>query len=190
MQLFNGGNFLRFTSVNDTVGASLLSAIYSEIFGNPSETSATVSLKSFSARYFGLLTAVNYAAEDRNEAIVSSEIGLYDHSKRVFVKRIWKNITGGEIIAVKVLETRTALIEGSSSQQPLPPIEHKLLYSADLHGRNTLFQHIWNQSSEDAELYASKKDNPDGHKNYPSLRVLTFNIWHNNPANWVYPDLQ
>ena len=181
---------MRFTSVNDTVGPSLLSVIQSELFGNPSEKSATFSLKSLSARYFGLLTAVNYATEDRYEAIVSSEIGLYDHSKRVFVKRIWKNITGGEIIVVKIVETRTTIIEGSSAQKPLPPIEHKLLYTADLYGRNTLFQHIWNRSSDGDEHYGSSVDKAEVNDNHRRLRILTFNIWHNNPPSWVYPDSQ
>ena len=187
MQLYNGGNFLQFKSVNESVGASLLSAINSELFGNSAENSVPSSVQALSARYFALISAVNYAAEDRSKAVLSSEVGLYDHSKRVFVKRLWKNITGGEIIAVRLIDNRTRTIESTNLQHLLPPIEHKLLYSADLYGRNTLFQHIWKQVSD--------KDNDndrkaEGNGNHRSLRVLTFNIWHNNPPNWVYPDSQ
>lgn len=184
--LYNGGNFLNLNSINETVDSSLLSAIIGQIFGETTEGKNFDKFSVKSAHYFNLLTSVNYASRDRANAIVSSEIGLYDHSKRIFVQRLWRNISGGELIAVRATENR-------SSDRSIKIRDHSLLFSRDLHGRNTLFEHVWNDIPDSNTPLKSKSDsllNTAANKKPLNIRVLTFNIWHNNPASWVYPDSQ
>mmetsp|Transcript_24930 Transcript_24930/g.34203 ORF Transcript_24930/g.34203 Transcript_24930/m.34203 type:complete len:592 (+) Transcript_24930:37-1812(+) len=170
LNLFNGGNLVRFKSLNTTVEENLLSLIKHGILGSSiSSTSNSHSVKIESAYFFTMLTSINYAADDRNNTIVSSEIGLFDHSKRIFTKRLWRDVSGGELIIVRVSENRESFIS-----------HHNMLYSMDLHGRHTLVSHTWNSQNR-SPIVASVS-------NLPTLKILTYNLWHNNPPSWVYQE--
>jgi len=166
LSLFNGGNLLRFKSLNITVEEKLLWIINRGIFDGLTSNVHSVIVKS--AYYFTLLTSINYAAKDRNNTVVSSEVGLFDHSKRIFTKRLWRNVSGGDLIKVRATESRESFIN-----------EHNMLFSLDLYGRHTLVAHTW--SSPNLLPIASSKTPP-------ALKILTYNLWHNNPPSWVYQD--
>lgn len=169
LKLFNGGNLLRFKSSNTTVEENLLSLVNREIFGSSvGSISNQNGLFVEYAYYYTMLTSINYGGNDRNNSIVSSEIGLFDHSKRIFTKRLWRDISGGELILVRAAENR-------ESFKP----KHNILYSLDLHGRHTLVAHTW--SSQIQPIITSPKD-------LPTLKILTYNLWHNNPPSWVYQE--
>lgn len=62
--------------------------------------------------------------------------------------------------------------------------EHRIVYTTDLMGRSSVYSHTWGmphvvEAPEECELadtQAAKKD----------VRVMSFNLWHNNPPSWVY----
>lgn len=162
---------LRLKSINSTVADVLMAAISTEIMQFQTKPPA---IKIKSASFFTMLSSINYAANDRINTTISSEIGLYDHSKREFTRRVWKEISGGELIVIDVLEKDSL----AGDQQ------HKFIYSQDLHNRVTLFAHTWNRMAQRIDLSQASVG-----VSY-NLRVLTYNLWHNNPPSWVYPDSQ
>lgn len=79
---------------------------------------------------------------------------------------------------------------------------HDLHFTSDRSGRISVMRHLWetqaheqsnnrcdpsndtHEKSLDATiLHKTRSDDLKG-----SLRVMTYNLWHNNPANWVYRD--
>ena len=69
---------------------------------------------------------------------------------------------------------------------------HRVSFIADLHGVVTCAQHIWQQQQIDTPVVESSTDLEEapteaqiGTEKTLSLRVMTYNIWHNNPPDWL-----
>lgn len=71
----------------------------------------------------------------------------------------------------------------SEHDNAAPKQVHRVLYTSDIMGRASIYAHTWNTThttrvdySQDTVIVEEKKD----------LRVMSFNLWHNNPPSWVY----
>lgn len=62
--------------------------------------------------------------------------------------------------------------------------EHRIVYTTDLMGHSSVYSHTWGvphtaeapEECGNSDTQAAKKD----------VRVMSFNLWHNNPPSWVY----
>ena len=72
---------------------------------------------------------------------------------------------------------------------------HKVIFTSDHRGQHSLYSHTWHSirdSTADLQFppppplqpSSSPLQPPPAHK----LRIMTFNLWHNNPPHWIYPD--
>jgi hypothetical protein len=61
---------------------------------------------------------------------------------------------------------------------------HNVLYTTDLMGRHTVYSHTWTANEADAvEADAVSGAGPASTLN---VRIMSYNLWHNNPPSWVY----
>lgn len=141
----------------------------------------------------------NETSQSMSVSCLEAEVGLYDSVTQSFRERKWIRVTSGNLTAV----TLTATYTSSSASEPLInskeevgvglegdvsglletgsyTMRHRLIWTSDVFGRRALVLHNWERlKDEDA---ADKTDS----SSLTSLRVLTFNMWHNNPLSWVY----
>jgi hypothetical protein len=178
---------------NSTLPVNLFGAVYSEITGlkfyNSTESRDKITIKS--ANFYTLLTSLNYREGDVSndtieKIILGTEIGLFDHSKRTFVKKLWRDVSGGELVSLEACL--------NSKDGPLEP--HRFVYTTDLSRRLSLLSHSlppspsplsWEGHRESAVGTAASGDTSVAAADKP-LRVMTYNLWHNNPPSWVYPN--
>ncbi len=111
--------------------------------------------------------------------ILNAEVGLYDAKRGIFVQREWKSLNLGTLIA--------------STFKDASNITHKVMWTTDMHGRLSLVQHMWDSPLYDNNVGISYE--ADGSvTNFETqispfnLRVMTYNLWHNNPPSWIYGD--
>ena len=137
-------------------------------------------------RSYKILVSLNYAEEKLEnfaEKIFETEIGLYDHDVRRFLEKSWRPLSLGHIIAFQV-----RLLKASATET------HKLVVSTDLARRFATLSHTWdsqpviNKSIIDDGMDNKRNNNKNKSKKQATLRVMTYNLWHNNPLSWVYSD--
>lgn len=135
--------------------------------------------------------APNYhlVPEKGEVVMMRAEVGLYDHRKDMFLEKHVTNLTVGTIHAA-VLSGVQPTIELASRRR------HRVMWTWDVFGRVSLLHHLWedvkdlttqqeveqstgDERSTDCELDSTVPSN---------LRIMTYNLWHNNPPSWVYHD--
>lgn len=56
---------------------------------------------------------------------------------------------------------------------------HKVAYTSDIMGRASIYAHTWSDDSVNTKVEPTETAKKD-------LRIMSFNLWHNNPPSWVY----
>ena len=127
----------------------------------------------------------NYPNNNISELmIMEEEIGLYDHSIRQFIDKQWRYMRLGIIVAARVNVTYQEQ-RGFSE-------EHFILSTADMAGKPTILYHTWRRhlieenQSVDAEVNHGNFIRTEDLTSLGRLRIMTYNLWHNNPPAWIY----
>lgn len=116
--------------------------------------------------------------------ILEEEIGLYDHSVNQFIEKKWRYIRLGIMVATTVKVT--------SSQKGNSYEEHNIISTADMAGKPTVLYHTWNERIEEGEgssfigKASEEVESEISFPNPPKVRIMTYNLWHNNPPSWIY----
>lgn len=120
--------------------------------------------------------------------VLQAEIGLFDHDQEIYLEKKFNNISIGTIHASLVLVP----VEKKTYSFML----HKVMWTWDAFRRNSILHHTWHPYSSidedttrpveetsvcDAATSVSEFDSKN-------LRIMTYNLWHNNPPSWVYHD--
>lgn len=95
--------------------------------------------------------------------IFEAEVGLYDHNRGVFLEKHRHAILAGHLHAVQV-DTATT--------------RHNVIYTADAYNRRSVIFHTHSSIAADDNL----------NKHLDNIRIMTYNLWHNNPPSWVFHD--
>ena len=182
--LYAGGSFLRLKSVNSTVSDQLLEVIKLEV-ASPNNESFILN----SAVFYSQIIAFNYGEAvqlascevSSDDFLLTAEVGLYDHSIDKFLERYWKEIGTGEFVAITA--TTTHVEENRNTER-----KHRVIFAIDVLGRATLVKHTWKASpvSDSATVEDTAASTPADAA--VPLRVMTYNLWHNNPPSWIYRD--
>ena len=137
------------------------------------------------------------------------EVGLYDHRTETFLEKDWRQLLLGRLVCLTVSvesscvdDTDGGSIDGVDSAEFVEVVQstssesHDFMYSMDLRKRFSLMSHTWehSQAPEDGGVLADDHISPEVAASEPetptsanvSVRVMTFNLWHNNPAAWVF----
>lgn len=167
---------------------------------------------------YSMLISPNYAAfpahqttistTDLTDVLYQAEVGQYDADTRQFYDRRWSDMTVGDLhvatIAVSSAHqersvgndstysvdaegTTLTLVSAASDSELLgdpisiPAAEsHKVIFTSDHKGQHSLYSHTWHSIPDSA---IDPQPPPP-----PKLRIMTFNLWHNNPPHWIYSD--
>jgi hypothetical protein len=133
----------------------------------------------------------------RRYPVLHAEVGLYDAQQGIFLEKEWNVLTIGNLFAVVVVDNKGQL-------------RHQIVFTTDLYGRRSLISHTWSSLSSTAAASAAASspvvdesssdqtanrvesiqlENGEalskGMSTNP-LRVVTYNLWHNNPPSWIY----
>lgn len=109
--------------------------------------------------------------------ILNAEVGLYDGRRGIFVQREWRSLNIGTVVACRATDSMGTV--------------HKLIWTTDMYGRMSLVHHTWNPQiiAQQVEYDVSDDGMPASmgvDLDSKSFRVMTYNLWHNNPPGWVY----
>lgn len=102
--------------------------------------------------------------------------------------------TGPAIVDVKTEAAADAAISSPPIVSPHeaangPKLVHKVLYTTDIMGRVSIYSHTWNSTASQPLGSADAAENQEEliqTTEKKDLRVMSFNLWHNNPPSWVY----
>lgn len=138
------------------------------------------------------------ASNNSDLSIMEEEIGLFDHVQNKYIEKKWRYTRLG--MALAILVNVTYPTSGNSFYE-----EHKILASADMAGKPSLSYHTWTTKVLDTsttELEAAPQIDPNELIKHPiesastelegeiedvkRLRIMTYNLWHNNPPSWIY----
>ncbi len=207
--LFSGGTFLRLKHINTTVNSEFLDFIKLEVMSTSSDLfkfSTAVFYKQLSSYDYGLASSED--GFDPNNYLLEAEIGLYDHSQDIFLEKYWREISGGELIAVSAITTAAQQPLGSDSDDQTETDStsaaspsastagrrrhHRVVFSSDYLSRKSVISHTWfdeaiPHATEDVASAVAPASST-GDKSSKGLRVMTYNLWHNNPPSWIYHD--
>ena len=157
---------------------------------------------------YSLLTK-DSTTEDIKALQYIGEVGLYDHQKRIFLQKELRDLTVGELYAVEVMvrkETEQSInklqnndnsvkidiagggdvsgdVHGENESENHEV--HKVVYTVDLMGRNSVYSHTWRSVPLSDSVVAATSTLQQEPK-VKSIRVMSYNLWHNNPPSWVY----
>jgi endonuclease/exonuclease/phosphatase family metal-dependent hydrolase len=117
---------------------------------------------------------------------VQGEVAFYDKITRQEIRSEWRDVRLGRMYAVTIDEFR----EKES-------LKHKILVNVDTSGLASIVSHIWERNSTTLETSTSTTISIDGTSSnimndeivsdrHINLRVMTYNIWHNNPPSYLY----
>jgi hypothetical protein len=119
--------------------------------------------------------------------IMQAEIGLYDHDLDTFLQREWNNVTMGTLHAVTItLHPDTQIPTSPDHHQYHHYHQHQIMYMWDLFGRMTILQHTWQSYNNNNQQGIKKTEETSTSTSIKSLKILSYNLWNNNPAEWVY----
>lgn len=181
--LFAGGSFLRIKSVNSTVNDQLWNIIKLQVSAPDNESFALNSAIFYTQVIsFNYGEAVQLASPEvsSDDFLMSAEVGLYDHAIDQFLERYWREIGTGEFVAVTATTNHTD--ENRSIIR-----KHRILLAIDVIGRATMVSHTWESEVVPEPIIAAETITEDAKAAAP-LRVMTYNLWHNNPPSWIYRD--
>lgn len=208
--LFSGQTFARLKHVNVSIDEELLNSLRSHI---TSDLSGFILL---SAAFYKQISAYDYgmamlsSTVDQtllNDYVLEAEIGLYDHSIDQFLERYWREISGGDLIAmtasVKVDNHGVGATESAEVDVSVIPHhqqqhqQHKMTFTRDFMGRISALSHTWRSENKSNNNDNNNNDGSQSNQQCEAsgvpadsvpLRVMTYNLWHNNPPSWVYHD--
>jgi hypothetical protein len=130
-------------------------------------------------------------------SIMEEEIGLFDHEKGNYIDKKWRFLRLGMLLAAKVNLSNS--VTGNTTDET-----HSVVTTIDMLGKPTILFHSWNLETDrrDNQRQMSSPAIPavqqiDGSFSPPSLsaeddvstrrlRIMTYNLWHNNPPSWIY----
>lgn len=122
-------------------------------------------------------------------ALLEAEVGLYDGRK--FLEKKMLEVSSGNLTAIVVKATYLSTaaeaevdISGSSVEVAVYAVEHKIVYTTDYFGRIALVMHTWEHVRSPNSPPSPSTISEHGHK----VRLMSYNLWHNNPPDWVYHD--
>lgn len=138
-----------------------------------------------SLNIYKLLIANNYSTEvsdignSTKWEILQAEIGLLDPITRIFKEKKWDDILQGFVISARVI------VDGNFG--------HEILITKDVFGRCALMAHRWFPIDFSVKIDLKGEINEIGEINQVTsqqkkLRIMTYNLWHNNPPSWLYHD--
>jgi hypothetical protein len=252
--LIYGGLASRAQASNTSNSAALIDTLQNDIlaFGNGSmiHIVESVDYPLHIAKNYGRYSDLSSGNETEDFEVLKfkGEVGLYDHQRRVFLEKYWRDITIGELQVVKFVKATAggtehdssipavtvvesnqvlevdisaagdvvvsqgaettvddAIVDLTSSQaipssdatgdaRLVPSAEsaaslsggavHQVAFTTDLHGRSTLYSHTWSVPEDKSPLAAAEKTVLDAA--VKDVRVMSYNLWHNNPPSWVY----
>ena len=262
--LYYGGIVSSPTYLNETFHQDLISLIKTELLGFDNATSMhiddSVSYMMHLCRNYGLYSTEITETLEENDTVLNSlkfmgEVGLYDHQRRVFLEKYWRDITIGELRVVKfyasnqhTMDAATSIdqsnegiitevvpieVDVTSSGEAVIPVEltpsevnisiaevtefpdfehdatvsdseviedvasaaavvapigelHQISYTTDMMGRSTVYSHTWAQQPSFATAVEEENVPPVNESAAKVVRVMSYNLWHNNPPSWVY----
>lgn len=139
---------------------------------------------------YKILLNPNYHRVPRfgTEEVMQAEIGLFDHDREIFVEKKFNNISIGTLHA-------SLLIVSPTNNESVGML-HKIMWTWDSFGRNSLIHHTWhkhkittsNDSIEETKTNNACLEDRSASSEPKKLRIMTYNLWHNNPPSWVYHD--
>ena len=112
------------------------------------------------ALHFDALLCMDFFGNADHHRPFAIEIGVYDRSTRKFESKYWRETVIGKVIAVKI----------KSSERT-----HHCLVNVDLAGTMSLLMNTW-ETTVPTDVTDS------------TFKVVTYNLWHTNPAHWAMPD--
>lgn len=201
--LFSGQTFARLKHVNVSLDDELLNSLRSHVTSDLSGFTllSAAFYKQVSAYDYGMAMLSSTSDQTLNDYVLEAEIGLYDHAIDQFLERYWREISGGDLIAVSAsvkTDKHAASTIGSDEiemsniqDQQQPQLQqHEMTFTRDFMGRVSALSHTWR--SEDSTNGNSQNGQQCEASGFVSdgvpLRVMTYNLWHNNPPSWVYRD--
>ena len=162
-QIYSGQMILKLKSFNQTIDDLSIKYIKQNIFNE--NQNITINC----ARYYALTLSPNYASE--SILPLEAEIGLYNYQTKEFESYEWMDSNIGSIVTVSVLDHANQL-------------EHSIILTTDLYLRYiSLIMHTWKSVNLSNTQTIQSIDSKE-------LKVMTYNIWHNNPPNWIYNNPQ
>eukprot|EP01032_Pedospumella_encystans_P014181 gene14181-16306_t len=250
--LYYGGLITNSSTFSHEDYVTTIEYVHADLLGFGVTTATQISyaaaLPMVLARNYGVYEnfPANSSAEDFLLLHLRAEVGLYDHQSRVFLEKYWRDLSIGELTAVKlsvkhnhIPSANTADHAGTaSSEQELGSFEmgvsvdgdataavdpadevkagivdlatvdaalnhhtvsnessavdiitydeeHHVVYTTDLMGRSSIYTHTWTVSPTNQTQEACD-NNADTQTEKKDVRVMSFNLWHNNPPSWVY----
>jgi hypothetical protein len=158
-------------------------------------------LESINSQQYNIFVINNYvSASNANNIsdlpVMEEEIGLYDHRLGSYVERRFRQVRVGIVLAVNFAI--------SLDSEPSLKTSHRVLITLDMIGKASILFHSFNSSddmnnaiktAEDRNLIIQESVSgdgvflplPSGSDDRPNfIRVMTYNLWHNNPPSWIY----
>ncbi|RYH23710.1 hypothetical protein EON65_17580 [archaeon] len=139
---------------------------------------------------------INESSGSVYHALLEAEIGLFNGKS--FLEKKMLEVSSGNLTAIIVKGTylsNSIEVEVDMSGKPLElamyVVEHKIVYTSDFFGRVALVMHTWNHVSPPSPPISSKPNlasSTDQAGQGRKVRLMSYNLWHNNPPDWVYHD--
>jgi hypothetical protein len=125
-------------------------------------------------------TTDSNAEQTLYDRIFSVEVGMYDFQTETFSKQYWLKKKYGSIIAV-VFDISSTGTEGATER-------HWMLVNVDQRGRRSVMLHTWQPLSNNSNQNDHPTQVAEGATTAVAhnLKVMTYNLWHNNPPSWVW----
>ena len=152
---------------------------------------------------------VSTTLDDLMPLLVNGEVGLFDLRLERMIQSEWREIAIGELVSLNftmsyhkvppsfdIPENSNEISDGGDGgdYDNFVTEEHHVVYTVDMMGRRSLYSHIWHVRS------ATNQHEGNQHSSEPlsnmiqdstavnDIRIMSFNLWHNNPPSWVYRD--
>lgn len=182
--LYSGGMVLRLIerdAVHKTIDDEFLNALCKlKTIGE------LVALEYEHTSIFNIFISENYppvhnsTTNQSSSPVLEAEIGRFDQFKGIYLDKKWIEISNGNLTSTVVLATYRH--DGSTEDYR---IRHRIVFTSDYFGRRALVLHTWDDLEELDNMHTYPSTDVDQGIN---LRIMTYNLWHNNPLSWVYHD--
>lgn len=199
--LYFGGALIKLISINSTIDQNTNETIY-ELLSSEATPTLIHGLHVMSRKviYYDLLHVVDYGSP--NLTSTSVEVGLFDHDEDIFVQRFWRDVKHGQIVAV-ISDTKSIYFDQHSNEK-IRFQRHWTIWSMDHRQRRSLIMHTWEDIDENLFLSPLRTNKPSSGlagtvkdmevstelNEVRTFRIMTYNLWHNNPPSWTYHDIR